>query len=85
LQSISSNATIILHYSNTPKYTQSAAKSAVSSLQQATGFMDKWVINLRQNLKEDAHIGFSVNQKSGKVEPTHRINGAYKRNAPEVL
>ena len=47
--------------------------------------MDKWVINLRQNLKEDAHIGFSVNQKSGKVEPTHRINGAYKRNAPEAL
>ena len=36
--------------------------------------MDKWVINLRQNLKEDGHIGFSVTQKSGKVELTHRIN-----------
>ena len=27
-----------------------------------------------QNLKEDDHIGFSVSQKSGKVELTHRIN-----------
>ena len=36
--------------------------------------MDKWLINLRQNLKEDGHIGFSVTQKSGKVELTHRIN-----------
>ena len=30
--------------------------------------MEKWVINLRQNLKEDGHIGFSVTQKSGKTE-----------------
>jgi len=36
--------------------------------------MEKWVINLRQNLKEDGYIDFYVTQKSGKVELTHRIN-----------
>tara|TARA_B100000902_G_C26587040_1_gene563961 strand:+ start:113 stop:322 length:210 start_codon:yes stop_codon:yes gene_type:complete len=36
--------------------------------------MDKRVINLRQNLQEDVHIGFSVTQKSGKVELTLHIN-----------
>ena len=29
---------------------------------------------MRQNLKDDGHIGFSVTQKSGKVELTHCIN-----------
>ena len=47
--------------------------------------MNKWIINLRQNLQEDGHIVFAVTQKSGKVELTHRINGAYQRNAPEAL
>lgn len=49
-------------------------KSGVSFLLQETRFMEKWVINLQQNLKEDGHIDFSVTQKSGKVELTHLIN-----------
>ena len=51
-------------------------KSAASSLQYATGFMDKWVINLRQNLREDGHIEFNVkiDCRNGN-QPTEHIRG----------